>query len=316
MIASLWLTFALVGQAPATARSLPSSVTIARHSYFDFGPPFDHYDIASIRATESGVEIERFKLEPEGLQCINPPTMQTGRVEVPRSLAEILQNQNPCAMPLKELRRKEKKPKGPHFSGALLALRLQCGDGIRTFQISAWDSDLFEPDSKIAPRTAWIRSVFEIVDKEGPELEEIQLFKVPTDRIVSREVRSPMEEMLRKGLFDGMLAKAPHALSAIYAESQRTWPAPTAVLKSATLFLPDGDVPLYPDIARAARLQGTVTISATVLRDGTMTDVRVTGPPLLVTAARARVSKWIFDAGAAERGFEGVIEYDLNCAGK
>ena len=165
------------------------SVTIARHAYFDFGPPFDHYDIASIRATESGVEIERFKLEPEGIPCVSPPTMQTGRVELARSLAEILQNQNPCAMPLKELRRKEKKPRGPHFSGAHLALRLQCGDDVRTFQISAWDADLFEPDSRIAPRTAWIRSVFDVVDREGPELEGIRLFNGPTDRIVSLEMR-------------------------------------------------------------------------------------------------------------------------------
>lgn len=122
-----------------------------------------------------------------------------------------------------------------------------------------------------------------------------------------------MEDMLGRGGFDDMFAKAPHRLSAIYADSQRAWPEPTAILKSATELWPIGDVPIYPDIARLARIHGVVTISGSVMPDGSMMDPQVSGHPVLTQAATARVAKWTFEPSAAERKFDGTIEYELNC---
>ncbi len=52
-------------------------------------------------------------------------------------------------------------------------------------------------------------------------------------------------------------------------------------------------VPQYPAIARAARIQGTVVLQATIARDGTIQNLRViNGPPMLQQAAIDAVRSW------------------------
>ncbi len=51
--------------------------------------------------------------------------------------------------------------------------------------------------------------------------------------------------------------------------------------------------PQYPPLARQARIQGTVKLSAVIARDGTIQKLEVTnGHPLLVPAALAAVRQW------------------------
>jgi len=49
-------TFAKDGQ---KVSSVPDQFLIARHTFFDFGPPSDFYEIISVRGTGSGTTIER-----------------------------------------------------------------------------------------------------------------------------------------------------------------------------------------------------------------------------------------------------------------
>lgn len=54
-----------------------------------------------------------------------------------------------------------------------------------------------------------------------------------------------------------------------------------------------GVEPRYPAIARAARVQGTVVLSATISRSGAIENLRVvSGPPLLTSAAEEAVRTW------------------------
>ncbi len=51
--------------------------------------------------------------------------------------------------------------------------------------------------------------------------------------------------------------------------------------------------PVYPPLARSARIQGTVVLSAVISKAGTMENLRVvSGHPMLVTAAMEAVSQW------------------------
>lgn len=51
--------------------------------------------------------------------------------------------------------------------------------------------------------------------------------------------------------------------------------------------------PVYPPIAKAARLQGKVTLSVLISRQGAVTDLKVlSGPPMLVGAATDAVKQW------------------------
>jgi periplasmic protein TonB len=51
--------------------------------------------------------------------------------------------------------------------------------------------------------------------------------------------------------------------------------------------------PVYPAIAKAARISGTVVLQATISKKGTIVDLRVvSGPPILQQAAIDAVKKW------------------------
>ena len=51
--------------------------------------------------------------------------------------------------------------------------------------------------------------------------------------------------------------------------------------------------PVYPPIAKAARIQGTVTLAATIGKNGTIQDLKVvSGPAMLQQAALDAVRRW------------------------
>jgi TonB family protein len=53
--------------------------------------------------------------------------------------------------------------------------------------------------------------------------------------------------------------------------------------------------PVYPELARAARIQGLVRFTVIIAKDGHVTDIQlVSGHPLLVTAAREAVAQWVY----------------------
>ena len=53
--------------------------------------------------------------------------------------------------------------------------------------------------------------------------------------------------------------------------------------------------PLYPPMAKQARIQGTVRFNALIGRDGTVQNLQlVTGHPLLVAASQEAVRQWVY----------------------
>jgi protein TonB len=51
--------------------------------------------------------------------------------------------------------------------------------------------------------------------------------------------------------------------------------------------------PLYPPLARSARIQGTVLLRAVISRAGTIENLQaLSGPPMLIHAALDAVSQW------------------------
>jgi protein TonB len=52
-------------------------------------------------------------------------------------------------------------------------------------------------------------------------------------------------------------------------------------------------IPQYPAIAKAARIQGTVVLQATISKSGTIQNLKViSGPPMLQQAALEAVRSW------------------------
>jgi protein TonB len=66
--------------------------------------------------------------------------------------------------------------------------------------------------------------------------------------------------------------------------------------------------PVYPQLAKQARIQGTVQVEAIIAVDGHMRDVRaVSGHPLLIAAAIDAVRQWIYEPTVLNGGKVEVI---------
>lgn len=56
-----------------------------------------------------------------------------------------------------------------------------------------------------------------------------------------------------------------------------------------------GPKPVYPPLARQARIEGTVRLEAVISREGTILNLRaVSGHPMLIPSAIAAVGQWVF----------------------
>ena len=53
--------------------------------------------------------------------------------------------------------------------------------------------------------------------------------------------------------------------------------------------------PVYPELARSARVQGTVSLAVLIGKDGTVQQIHaIDGPPLLIQTAMDAVKQWVY----------------------
>jgi protein TonB len=85
----------------------------------------------------------------------------------------------------------------------------------------------------------------------------------------------------------------------------------TGVQSARLLF---GPKPQYPQLAKAARVQGTVRITAVIASDGAIKNLQViNGPPLLIRAALDAVRQWRYQPTLLNGGaVEVITEIDVN----
>ena|ERR1700733_13957561 len=111
----------------------------------------------------------------------------------------------------------------------------------------------------------------------------------------------------------------PAPLAPAVAKSQAP-PAPrriTVVSRLQTAKLISGPRPVYPPLAKAARVAGEVRLTAVIARNGTIMDLRVlSGHPLLIPAALAAVKQWVFaptylNGDPVEVATEIVVDFTL-----
>ena len=72
--------------------------------------------------------------------------------------------------------------------------------------------------------------------------------------------------------------------------------------------------PVYPPLARQARIQGQVRITAVIARDGTIQELQVAaGHPLLIQAALDAVKQWVYQPTLLNgEPVEVVTQFDVN----
>ncbi len=125
--------------------------------------------------------------------------------------------------------------------------------------------------------------------------------KIPKDTKLDEEVASSPPTMTgvigpegmdgtRGGSLNDLFSRIGTGPATVKPPTPRTLSVSSGVMAGNVL---DKTVPQYPAIARAARIQGTVVLQATIAKDGTIQNLRViNGPPMLQQAAIDAVRSW------------------------
>jgi len=123
--------------------------------------------------------------------------------------------------------------------------------------------------------------------------------KIPKDIKVVSEKEAPPSQGFGVAGMEGMGGSAGGAMGSMFGSGSGVKvkaAAPTKVPVSAGVMvglLIQKTQPVYPPIAKAARVSGTVILQATISKAGTITNLRVvTGPAMLQQSAMDAVKSW------------------------
>jgi len=316
--AVLVLCSSVLAQEPRLNSNQPTEFTIARRTFFDFGPPTDYYELFVVRPTASGASVERITLTPPSDSCSASAKLETASASLSESVAALLGQSNPCSIPEKELRRELKRCK--HclvFSGAIVVMQVQCGSHARLIRADILDKDMFDPAPNTPEHTSWTVALLGKLDQAvGPGAMEKPMITMPDQgKTTSPQVDPAALRDLSLGKYDALFSGAPDKPSDLYRAAQIIPPAPSVRLASISSFAPDQFVaPQYPPLARLTRTEGIVSFYMEIDADGEANDLTlISGHPLLWPAVKDAASKWRFPKDAAGQKVRATIEFALNC---
>src|SRR5271157_5127921 len=84
--AVLVLCSSAVAQEPGVNSNQPSEFEIARRTLFDFGPPFDYYELFLVRPAANGSLVERIILTPPSDSCSASAKLETASKSLSESV--------------------------------------------------------------------------------------------------------------------------------------------------------------------------------------------------------------------------------------
>jgi TonB family protein len=301
-----------------SAPAPPDRFEIGRLTFFDFGPPFDFYELLLVRPAANGTSIERITLTPAGDACTQPATIETASASISEPVAVLFGSTNPCAIPEKELRRELKRcKKCLVFSGADVAMQVQCGNQTRIIRSDILDKDMFDPAANTPEHTSWTMQLLARLDHAvGPGVMERPIFLVGDKAEPSIGSESEVLRDVGLGKYDGLFQRTTVKPSDVYRAAQNRPPPPSVRLASSSPAQPDLVVlPKYPPLARQAHIEGSVTFTVEVGPDGSPASFTLLkGHPVLSGAVKEAVSGWKFPKETTPQLIQATIEFGLNCS--
>ncbi len=297
----------------------PDHFLIGRRTFFDIGPPFEFYEVFSVRSAGSGTLVERITITPPGDACTQPATIQVASVPASEAVADLLGGTNPCTIPEKDLRREIKRcKKCLIFSGADITMQVQCGDRSRRIRMDVLDRDMFDPHPGTPEHTSWTMGLLGRLDQAlGNSVMQRPIFAVvePPEAPVQGSKPNAMLEDLEQGKFDTLFDTGFQKPSELFRQAQ-TPVRPSVNLINSSPFRPISyTLPSYPAIARVAHVGGQVTFTTEIGSDGSASHLRfLAGHVLLRKAIEVAVTDWKFPAEAAGKEIQVGIEFKTNCA--
>jgi TonB family protein len=314
----LFLCASVAGQESHLAVPAPTQFEIGRLTYFDFGPPFDYYEVFIVQPAATGVSVNRVTLTPGSDHCVPQPTIEFASASLPDSVDYLL-TPNPCAIPEKKLNRERKRcKKCLRYSGQDITMRVQCGSQQRLIRAAVLESDIFELHPNTPEHTSWIRQLLGRLDAPlGPGVMDKPAFPFGQKGTMPTDPSDPrIRQEIAAGTYDPLFQTGgdkPSQLirgSGLVADS-----AELVELKQISLLAPDfAPLPAYPPLARVTRTRGSVTVTMDVSPEGLPSNIAIDrGHPLLRAATQAAVAQWKFPQTSTGARVTATIAFDLHC---
>jgi len=310
----------LPGQKHAHDVPMPTEFAIARHTFFDFGPPSDYYELLLVRRQDNATAVERITLTPHA-SCLAPAKVEIAHALLVQPVTTLLAKMNPCTIPEKDLHRELKRCKDcVTFSGVNVVMQVTCGNQTRVIRADILDKDLFDANPKTPERTSWTMNLLSNLDQAlGPGVMDKPMFDIPKqDQPPPPTVSNPGPGILQElaaGKYDPLFSSGPDKPSELYREAQSV-PVPSSVdLVTSQPFMPDVfALPTYPPIARLAEVEGLVSFTAQIDQDGNPINLNFeTRAPLFFAVIKAAVSNWRFPKEAAGHQVHVELRFTSNC---
>lgn len=310
-----------VAQKHKVQQPIPNEIVIGRNSFIDIGPPFNYYDLTFLRSEGVKTDVERISLTPPADTCYPRAEIRAAHLKLDETLSEILESTNPCTIPEKKLKAElKRRNKGLVFSGMDVTIQVNCAGGKRIIRADILDRDIFDDHPNTPQFTAWSRSLFEKLDRiTGDQPWDKPIFPVPDAAPAAvPTTQSRAMQAIADGEFDEIFKDAPDRPSVLYRIAQNSPRQPFIELTSIEPVHPATYVdPIYPPIAKAARVHGTVEFHLTIGAHGLATGVAIdSGPRMLWQAVTDATAKWKFLTDDSGKTIHGSIRFGLNCAGE
>lgn len=300
---------------------MPDKFEIGRLTFFDFGPPFDYYEIFLVRSAPRGSSVERILLTPPGDFCLQAAKLEVSSGAVPETVEQLLEGRNPCSISDKELTKESKrKKKGLVFSGSIVNMSVECGAANKVIHTDVLDRDWFDPNAHTPAHTSWTARVLAALDRAtGPGVIQKPIFADLPGATAAEEVHSNITPQdvqgLRAGKYDSLFPSSGDKPSELYLATQRAPIDPSVRLASSTPIQPERFIaPAYPPLAKQARVEGDVVVRVDVRADGSPENISIeSGHPLLKATVLESAKSWVFAKGADDRQVLATIEFRTNC---
>ena len=149
----------------------------------------------------------------------------------------------------------------------------------------------------------------------GPGPMDEPIFPIDKADGASAQVDKALAAKLRSGEFDALFAGADYKPSQLLSESLVS--LPTATVRLTNIYpinAVEAPLPAYPPIAKAARIEGEVTVTLIIDREGKAAAVNVErGHPMLAPAVKDAIERWRFAPQFAGRQTRATIVFERNC---
>lgn len=308
----------VISSAQSKGAAMPDRLLIARHTFWDMGPPNDDYDLIQITKIAGGLSLDQVLVTPHGQACLQPATAEERSAVLHKTMSELLEGRNPCAISQKELHREVKRCKNcPVFSGANVTMVANCGGTDRQLRMDILDRDIYDNRTQTPENTSWsMRILSELGESLGPGSEAKPIFQLsPADSY--RVPTTPLVRAIRDGRYDDLFGKDSEVSKIVHEADQPPPPPPSIVIESIVPVPPASpELPKYPPIAKAAHIEGLVQATFDVSADGKVQDIVFIGERrlrMLELGVSDAVSRWNFPQSAWGKRGKVAIRFDLNC---